>query len=368
MKLLLEYIKKEFYQIFRDRATLLLLIAFPIVLIILFGFALTNEIKHAKIAVCNYADDETSQEIINKLSANRTFEVEKLIYSHAKIYDAFKEGDIKLVVIFPNNFSNDLYHLHTAGIQIIADASDPNLATILTSYVNAVIIDYQSTLRQNNIKSGLIVPVVRMLYNPDLKGAPEFVPGIMSLVLMIICVLMTSISIVKEKETGTMEILLMAPISPLLILIAKAVPYFVISLVNLALIILLSVYVLDVPIKGSLLLLFAESSLLVITALSLGLYVSSITATQQTAILTALLGMLVPTMLFTGFFFPIDDMPIPLQLISNLVPARWYYLIVKAVMIKGVGLSVVWKETLTLAGMTVFFLILSVRMFKSRLE
>jgi ABC-2 type transport system permease protein len=206
-----------------------------------------------------------------------------------------------------------------------------------------------------------------MLYNPQLKGAYNFVPGVMAMILMLVCTLMTSIAIVREKERGTMEVLLASPLKPILVILAKALPYLALSMVNIASILLLSVYVLELPIAGSLVLLVGESILFTVTALSLGLLVSSITASQQVAMLISLMGMFLPTLMFSGFMFPIENMPPPLQVISNLVPAKWYFFIVKAVMIKGLGIASIWKETLILSGMTLFFLGLSLKKFKIRL-
>jgi ABC-2 type transport system permease protein len=213
-----------------------------------------------------------------------------------------------------------------------------------------------------------IIPQIRMLYNPELKAAPNFVPGVIALILMLVCVMMTSVSIVREKEMGTMEVLLVSPFRPLFVVLSKAVPYLVLSLINLAIILLLSVFLMDLPVKGSIVLLFAESTLFIITALSLGLLISTATASQEIAMLLSLMGMLLPTLLFSGFMFPIENMPWPLQLISHIIPARWFYIIVKSIMIKGLGLFAIWKETLILAGMAAFFLVVSIMKFKKRLE
>jgi ABC-2 type transport system permease protein len=206
-----------------------------------------------------------------------------------------------------------------------------------------------------------------MLYNPQLKGAHNFVPGVMALVLMLVCVMMTAVSIVKEKETGTMEILLVSPFKPILVILSKAIPYLLLSLVNVTSILLLSVFLLDVPVHGSIVLLFAESTLFIITCLTLGIFISVKTDSQQTAMLISLMGMLLPTILFSGFMFPIENMPVPLQIITNIVPAKWYYIIVKSIMIKGLGIASIWKETLILAGITVFLLFISLKNFKIRL-
>jgi ABC-2 type transport system permease protein len=207
-----------------------------------------------------------------------------------------------------------------------------------------------------------------MLYNPELKGAYNFVPGVMALVLMLVCAMMTSISIVREKEIGTMEVILVSPLKPFRIIIAKTIPYLIVSLLNIATILLLSVFVLDVPIVGSLLLLIGESILFTVTALSLGILISNTAKTQQTAQFTSMMSLFLPTLLFSGFLFPVENMPIPLQVISNIVPAKWYYIIVKSVMIKGLGFSAIWKETLILVGMTAVLLGISIKNFKIRLS
>ncbi|GIM54429.1 ABC transporter permease [Capnocytophaga cynodegmi] len=367
MNQFLLFVRKEFYHVFRDKKTLLMLFGLPIVLIVLFGFAITNEIKNVKIVICDYAKDQATQQIINKLEAGNQFKVIKTIMSHTEIENAFKKENIKLAIIFPANFNKDLLHLNKAQVQIIADASDPNIANTLTNYATAIIMDYQQELIENNTIPLRIVSEIRMLYNPELKGATNFVPGIMALVLLLVCVLMTAVSIVREKETGTMEILLVSPISPFLVIISKAIPYFFLSLINLSVILILSVTLLEMPINGSLWLLIAESTLLIICALSLGLLISNNTQSQQSAMLISMMGMLVPTMLFTGFMFPIENMPVPLQIVSNIFPSKWYYIIVKSIMIKGLGFSAIWKETLILFGTTCFLLFVSLKTFKNRL-
>ena len=367
MKQLLTFIRKEFNHVFRDSKTVLLLFGMPIAQIILFGFALTNEIKNSKIVICDYANDIASQQIINKIEASKSFDIEKVILNHRQIESSFKEGAVKLVIVFPANFNSDLLRLNKAQVQIIADASDPNTASTLTNYATNILMDDQ---RQMSVESTMPLAIntnVRMIYNPELKGVTNFVPGVMALVLLLVCVLMTSVSIVKEKETGTMEILLVSPFNPVLVIIAKAVPYFFLSLVNLTIILLLSVNVMEMPLNGSILLLYLESSLFILCALSLGLLISNSTDSQQAAMLISLMGMLLPTMMFTGFMFPIENMPLPLQIISNIVPSKWYYIIVKSIMIKGLGFSAIWKETLVLVGMTSILALISIKKFKVRL-
>jgi len=368
MKQFRTFVKKEFIHILRDRKTLFILFGMPVSQILIFGFALTNEVKNAKIMVLDYAKDELSMQMTAKIDASRYFEVQQYLSNASQIGQEFKKGKIKMAVIFPAGFSRNLSHSGKAQVQVITDGSDPNTANAIRNYVSSIIEDYQQQLKQNTAIPYRIIPEIRMLYNPQLQDAHNFVPGVMALVLMLVCVMMTAISIVKEKETGTMEVLLVSPFKPIMIIVTKAFPYLVLSMVNVTTILLLSVFVLDLPVNGSVLLLFAESMLFIITCLTLGIFISIKTSSQQVAMLISLMGMLIPTILFSGFMFPIENMPVPLQVISNIIPAKWFYIIVKAIMIKGLGFAGIWKETLILAGITVSLLSLSLKSFKTRLE
>ena len=363
----LSFVKKEFYHIFRDKRTMFILLGMPVVQIIIFGFALTNEVKNSKIAVLDNSKDVATSAIIHEINASRYFDVERNLYTYSDVESAFKSGTITLAVVFPQHFNEDLQHFNKAQVQLIADASDPNVANTFTNYATAIIINYQDRITNDRKLPYTINTEMQMMYNPQLKGAYSFVPGVMAMVLMLVCTMMTAITIVREKETGTMEVLLVSPIQPLKIIIAKAVPYLLLSMINIMSILLLSVFVLDVPINGSLPLLIAASILFTLTSLALGLLISSATDSQQTAMFISLTGMFLPTIMLSGFMFPIENMPLPLRVISNVVPAKWYYTIVKSVMIKGVGFSMIWKEVLVLTGMMLFFLALSIKKFKIRL-
>lgn len=367
MRQLFIFVRKEFLHVMRDRRTLLILFVLPIVQILIFGFALTNEIKDARIVIYDESRDEVSKQLIDRIEASRYFNVEIGVGSSQDLAKVMKRGDIDLTVVIPPYFERDLRSQNTSTLQVIADASDPNSATTLTNYVNGIVADLQQDLQQQQANFSAVRTETRMLYNPQLEGAPNFVPGVMALVLMLVCVMMTSISIVREKELGTMEILLVSPFQPFLVILAKAIPYFLLSLVNVASIVALSVYVLGLEVQGSVVLLFILSMLFIITSLSLGLLVSTLAATQQAAMLMSMMGMLLPTILFSGFMFPIENMPVPLQVMSNIVPSKWYYRIVKAIMIKGLGFEAIWKETLILFGMTVVLLTISFKRFRVRL-
>lgn len=360
-------VKKEFFHILRDRRTMFILLGMPIVQIILFGFALTNEVKNAKIAVFDQSNDVSTVALTSEINSSKYFDVEENLHSYKQIAETFRRGKVKLVVVFPQQFQNDLEHFNKAQVQLVADASDPNLANALTNYATAIIMDYQKRITNDRKLPYTINTELRMLYNPQLKGAYSMVPGVMAMVLMLVCTMMTAITVVREKEMGTMEVMLVSPVQPLKIIVAKAVPYFLLSMINILSILLLSVFVLEVPINGSIVLLVFESLLFTLTCLALGLLISSSADSQQTAMFISLIGMFLPTIMLSGFMFPIENMPLPLRILSNAVPAKWFYAIVSAVMIKGAGIGIVWKETLILTGIMLFLLFLSLKKFKIRL-
>ncbi len=368
MKQFLFFVRKEFLHVLRDSRTLFILFAMPLMQILIFGFALTNEVKNTRIGILDNSKDESTRAIIERLEASRYFDIVTFIPSQADLEKIFREGKIKLAVVFPSQFQEHLFHENEGEIQLIADATDPNVANTLVNYATAIINTYQNDLPGQENFPYTIQTEMRFLYNPQLKGSYNFVPGVMAMVLMLVCTMMTSISIVREKELGTMEVILVSPIVPIRVIIAKMVPYFILSSVNIASILLLSVFVLDVPIQGNLVLLVSECLLFTVCVLSLGLLISTVAASQEVAMLISLMGMFLPTIMLSGFMFPIENIPVALQVLSNLVPSKWFYYIVKNIMIKGLGFESVWKETLILAGMVVFLMAVSIKKFKIRLE
>ncbi|UZD35926.1 ABC transporter permease [Capnocytophaga ochracea] len=368
MKQLIAFIRKEFYHVFRDRRTLLILFGIPIAQIILFGQALSSEVKNIGIAVLDEANNTYSQEIIHRLQASPYFKLKDPLFRYGQVEDQFKRGTIKAALIFPPDFGKDLYTPSGTSLQLITDGSDPNTAKTVQNYFSAMVASYQQELNPTVQLPYQITVENRMLYNEEQNGSMNFVPGVIALVFMIVSTALTSVAVVREKELGTMEILLVSPFKPIMILIAKAVPYLILSLINFTVILLLSVYMLDVPIRGNLLLLYAESTLFIIICLSLGLLISTSTSSQQTAMLIAMMGMMLPTAFFTGFMFPIENMPLVFQGIAKVFPSSYYYAIVKKVMLKGLDFTYVWKETLILIAMAVVFLTLAMKKFKVRLE
>jgi ABC-2 type transport system permease protein len=274
-----------------------------------------------------------------------------------------------MAIVYPPDFARQL-QAGTAQLQLIGDASDPNTATTLINYANATIADYQQEKAVNSgvipVKS-LMVVQTRMRYNPEQKGVFNFVPGVMTLILMLVAAMMTSITIAKEKELGTMEVLLVSPLQPIQIILGKTAPYLVLTLLNAFIVVLLGIFVFGMPLRGSIFLLAAECVLYMFVALSLGIFISTKAKDQMTAMFISALGLMMPTMLLSGFIFPRESMPVPLQVIGNVIPATWFNPIIKGIMIKGVGLDVLWKQTLVLGAMAVFFLGLSLKNFKDRL-
>ena len=331
MKQFIAFIKKEFYHILRDKRTMLILIGMPVVQIILFGFAISTEVRNVQTAVLINSANTDIQRIVDQLDASEYFNVKYVVHSPTEIEDLFAKNKIELAVAFADDLNRQRFD--SEQIQIIADATDPNLAVTRGAYANGVLSKALAAMGQS-LSDGKIIVSSKLLYNPQMKSAYNFVPGVMGLILMLICAMMTSISIVREKETGTMEILLVSPMNPLAVILSKAVPYFVLSVVNLTTILLLSVYVLDVPIAGSLFSLLAVSLLFIFVSLALGLLISCITHTQVAALLASAMVLMIPTIILSGIIFPIESMPAILQWISCAIPARWYVSLVRQLMIE----------------------------------
>lgn len=367
MKAFIGFIIKEFRHIFRDYRTMVILFGMPFVQILIFGFAITTDIKDANIAILDQSHDQETRQIIQKLVSSGYFKLASSIKNENEIPEVFKQGNIKLVVIFEKNFASNLEKDHKANIQLLADASDPNTAKLLTSYASNIISDYQREMYRELRLPYQLNPEVKMLYNEEMKSVYMFVPGIITILLMLISAMMTSISIAREKELGTMEILLASPLKPLQIIIGKVIPYVFISFMIAIIILTLGVTVFGMPIIGSLALLLTESLLFIIMALSLGIFISTVSKTQQVAMMISMFALMLPTILLSGFIFPIENMPLPLQLFSNLMPPRWFIIIIKDIMLKGSGIEYIWKETLILVGFAILFIFLSLKKFKIRL-
>lgn len=363
------FVRKEFLHIFRDYRTLIIIFVLPIAQILIFGYAVRTDLKNAGIAVLDNAGDNVSGDLIGKLEASDFFTIRNYLNSYEEIDDTFKKGKIKAVIVFPENLSATLTRDGHAVVSIIADASEPNTASMVTGYTSGILDDYSATLTKQ-VAAGLPVinTEVMMYFNPNLESQFMFVPGVITLILIMVSALMTSVSIVREKEFGTMEVLLVSPLKPWQIIVGKVAPYFFLSLLNVIVILLMAWFVFRLPVRGSIALLVAECMLYILMGLSFGILISTLVDKMENAIIATFLILLLPGLLLSGFIFPIENMPKAYQYISLFMPPRWFIEIIRPVMIKGAGLAIVWEETLILLVMTVIPMIVSARKFKVRLE
>jgi ABC-2 type transport system permease protein len=369
MKRFLGFVKKEFLHIFRDYRTLIILFGIPAAQILIFGYAVSTDIKNAGVAILDLSHDEITLKLTDKIISSGFFKKTQTLLNYDEIDKVFKKGKTKAVIIFEDDFGKKLISENKASLSIVADGSEPNTATLITNYTAAIVTDFTTELSLPGSNNTLrINPDVKMFYNPNLKSHFMFVPGVITLILILICALMTSVTITREKEFGTMEVLLVSPLRPVQIILGKVMPYFMLSFVNVLLILALSWIVFDLPVKGSLILLLAECMLYILMSLTLGILISTVSSNMQQAIFISLIGLMLPTILLSGFIFPIENMPKIYDYLSSILPPRYFIVIIKNIMIKGTGFMYIWKETLVLAIMTLVFTGLSVRKFKIRLE
>lgn len=358
------FLKKEIFHILRDPRTLMILFGMPILLVFIFGFAVTNEFKNASIAVLDKSKDDLSKALIEQLAASKHFNlVESFEYSE-DLKKAFRKNEIKLAIVIPAQFEKQFYKESALKIQLITDASDPNLATTLTNYTTGIIQRFQKERSQKIGISNQIEVKSRMLFNPKLKAAYNFIPGVVALILMLISAMMTSLTIAKEKESGTMDLLLLSPLSPLLIILGKVAPYFLLSFINAIIVFGLGYWLFEVPILGNIFLLIGLSLLYLLVTLSLGILISTISKTQQTAMMISLFVLMMPTVILSGFLFPIASMPFILQKVSNIIPAKYFIIIEQAIMLKGAGIEAVFQPAAVLFLMMMIFILVALKNFK----
>lgn len=368
MKQFLVFIKKEFRHIFRDTWTVIILLILPILMLVLFGYALSTDVKNTEIAIIDPSKDTATEKITSLLDLSDYFNVSLNLENPDEIEDVFRSENPGLIVVFSENFYEEMMHTGEASIQLITDGTDPNTAVTNYNYATTIIMSYQQDLLGVLSVPYEINITPRYLYNPEMKSSYNFVPGVMGMIIMLVCAMMTSISIAREKETGTMEILLVSPMKPISIILSKVVPYFFLSCINLATILLLAVFLLDVPIAGSLITLVILSLIYIFVSLAIGLLISSIANSQIVALLISGMALMMPVMYLSGMMFPVENMPLPLQFLSQILPAKWYIAAAKKVMIKGLGFSSIVKETVVLSTMAVLLISISLKKFKTRLE
>ncbi|MDE5745050.1 MAG: ABC transporter permease [Paramuribaculum sp.] len=369
MKQFRSFVRKEFIHILRDPRSLLILLVMPVILVLLLGYVIKNDVKDIRVAVIDPAKDVYTTLITERIAANRYFIITDEINSEREAMDKFRKGEIDIAVIFSPCFADRLVHSSDASIQILSDGSEPNQASVRVAYAQQVIDGLRGELlkKSGEVNTMNIKVSSRMLFNPQQRSEVNFVPGIVGMVMLLICCMMTSIAIVRERETGTMEILLASPLPPIYIVIAKLIPYMLIALTDLVVILCLSVFLLHIPMTGSLSLYIFVSVIYIFTSLMLGLLISTIVNTQLAAMLISLL-LIVPAMYLSGMVFDINSMPKVAQIVSNIVPTKWFITASRKIMIEGVEVRYVVKEIMILIGESVVFLLLSWKLFKTRLE
>lgn len=367
MSALLGLLRKEVYHILRDKRTLIVVTLLPVLQVIIFGYAIRTDVDHVRLAIVDPQPDDATRELTHRFAAAGVFTVVAAVPRVEALEPLFQRGDAQQAVVFEPGFAEHLARGLPARLQIVTDATEPNTGSAVQSYATAVIGTYERELRAG--APGIrIVPDVRMRFNPTRESSNLFVPGLMAFVLTIISSLMTAISLTREKETGSMEALLVSPLRPWQIIVGKVAPYLAIGFISIVGVVLEARLVFKVPVRGSIVLLLAEGVLFILVSLSLGILISARTSSQRVAMMGALVGTMLPTMLLSGFIFPIESLPAPLQLVSRVVPARWFVFVARSIMLKGVGIAYLWKETLILLGMALALLTLSTRSFHERLE
>ena len=353
MRQFVSFIIKETKHILRDRRTMLILFGLPVVLMLLFGFAITNDVKDVRTVIVTSQMDHQTRQAVDRLAASEYFIITATVSSPREAELLLRHQRADLAVVFGKDFASK-----KSGVQLMVDTSDPNMAQQWTAYA-------QSILSTPNTPS---TPNIKLLYNPRMKSAYNFVPAIMGMLLLLICAMMTSVSIVREKERGTMEVLLVSPVRPLMIIIAKAVPYLLQAFLILIIILVMSATVLEVPLAGSVGWIIVVSLIYILLALSLGLLISSVAQTQFVALLVSAMVLLLPTVMLSGMLFPIESMPQVLQWISAVMPPRYYIQVMRKLMIMGVGIREVLQEVCILCGMTLLLLMVALKKFNKRLD
>ena len=360
------FVVKEVRHILRDRQTLTILLLLPLAMVVLFGFALRDDITGVRIVIVDPTPDYATIALRNRFEGNPRFDVVAVLPTPTSLEALFRRGDADIALAFPSRFAERWAEGTPAQLLLVGDASDPNTGSTMSAYATAVMNGYQAELGATG-HSVQIVPQLRMRFNPTLESVNLFVPGLIALVLTLITALMTAISLSREKERGTLEILLVSPLHPWEIIIGKVVPYLLLAIGNVVTALVAAWLVFHVPVRGSLALLLAASVLYSMVGLALGVLIASVTSSQRAAMLGALVGTMLPNTLLSGLIFPISSLPGWLRAITYIVPARWFIVIARGIMLEGVGVAYLWRELMVLTLMLAALLIAAVRSFKPRL-
>lgn len=365
-------VKKEFRQIKRDARTLALIFIFPVFLLMLFGYALSLDVKNVKIAIKNNDNSEETRDFIKMLESSSYFKVVGYLQTQQEINSWLDEKLAQCVVVFPANFTDDMRSGKNVQLQFLVDGVDGNTATVIMNYVTSATRFYnnkitQEYLSRTGIKSFVpIDPQPLFWYNPDLNTTKFLIPGLFCMILITTAVILTSLSIVREKELGSMEQLRVSPLSSIELILGKTIPYTVVALFVAAFTLFISNIAFGLEIKGNYILLFFTTIIFLVAILSLGIFISTISDSQQVAFQIASIATMLPTFILSGFIFPIESMPWPIQILTNITPAKFYIIILRAIILKGVGIEAFWKQIISLLIFSAFFIgISTIRMRKS---
>jgi len=364
------FVKKEFRQIARDKRTLVILLFIPGFLLIMFGYALNFDVKHLHLAVLDLEKSRQTRDFSDRFFHSEYFDFKGALENIGEIDKLMDEGKIQLALVIPPEFSKSLLQAGGTSIQVIVDGQESNVAGTAIGYVNTIARSYSSEVAIKALmrkgSQRLLLPIdyhPRVWFNPDLKSSLFLVPGLMAFILMIVVVISTSLSVVREREKGSIEQIIVSPVKPIDLIIGKTIPYAVISLVSSHLVLLLGDFFFGVSIKGSYLWLLLGMIFFLIGGLGLGLLISTIAHTQQVAFMIAILTTMLPTFVLSGFVFPIRNMPVAIQVVTYFIPARYFLFILRSIMLKGVGLGAFWSQM----GFLVIFAILTLGVSSARL-
>lgn len=356
-------IRKEFIHIRRDFRTLIIIFIMPVVQLLMFGYAINIEIQNIDLSVIDHSESPASRDLVRAFQGSKFFTVRYFEGSETLAGTLFQSQKAKMVLIMPQDFAMTIERPVATKVQVLIDASDSNAAQAIRNYADAILQTY-------NAGRGMAAPFdvqTTIQYNPTLKSTYFFVPGLVALLLMMISALLTSVAIAREKETGTMEQILVSPVRSREIVIGKVLPYIFLAFIDGIIILLVAHFWFKVPMAGSVSLLLGAALLYVFVALAIGLFISTLAHTQQVAMVAALISSMLPTIMLSGFFFPIASMPKVLQFVTYVVPARYFLVIIRGIMLKGNTLMQIWMPLLVLAGMGIFFTLVSTKKFKTTL-
>jgi len=378
MRKILEITRKEFIQTFRDRKMLAIIFVAPVLQVILLGYAVTTDIKHIRTGIIDQDNSVDSRRMISRIFNCGYFDPAPAPANDKQIDSYFDHGRTDMVIKFPPDYSKKLKRHNPADIQVIVDGSDSNMAMIGVNYLNAIVMTENREYLEHvtaelsgrfgrQVQLPFLDSAVRIRYNPDLKSSHYMVPGVIALILTMTTMLLTSMALTREKELGTIEQILVSPIKPSELVIGKTLPFIVIGMADVLLVITAGLLIFNLPFRGNFWLLMSAALLFVLTTLGTGLFISTVSRTQQQALLTSFM-VIFPSMILSGFVFPIDNMPVPVQPLSYFIPLRYFLVVIRSVILRGAGLNILWPQLAALAVFGSIIIVLSMLRFRKKLE